>query len=140
MQVAFNDLNASQIRGLKQRVQKFRVRFNKRAFKAPIKVSLVSIEEEGGSVAGTYLDDPGGPDFAHHAVENDCVTPRVGWVIERISIVIILIFRKGNFGVVAGEPIEEGELLFLVKLNAQYGRTARLLAQSSRDVFFCRDR
>ena len=96
LQLAFNDCDARQIRGFKQRAQKLRVRFNKRAFKAPIKVSLVSIEEEGGSVARTYLDDPGGPDFAHHAVENDCVTPRVGWVIERISIVIILIFRKGN--------------------------------------------
>jgi hypothetical protein len=30
--------------------------------------------------------------------------------------VIILIFRKGNFGVVVGEPIEEGELLCFVKM------------------------
>jgi hypothetical protein len=72
-------------------------------------------------------------------VDNDCVTPRVGWVIERISIVIILIFRKGNFGVVAGKPIEEGELLFFMKLDAQYGRTVGLLAQSSLDIFFCGD-
>jgi hypothetical protein len=52
--------------------------------------------------------------------------------------VIILIFWKGNFGVVAGKPIDEGQLLFFMKLDAQYGRTAGLLAQSSLDVFFLR--
>jgi hypothetical protein len=51
LQLAFDDFDARQIRGLKQRAQKFRVRFNKRAFKVPIKVALVSIEEESGSVA-----------------------------------------------------------------------------------------
>ena len=91
-------------------------------------------------MAGTDLDDSTGLNSRMHAVKNDCVTPGIGRVIERVSILIILIFRKGDFGVVAGEPIEESELLFFMELDAQHGRTAALVTQSSLDVFSGRDR